>query len=627
VSRTSRRARYSVDRLFSKGTPVLMGWLALTTAAAVVIVAVVAFFTGRSGSSLLRLVWEGSQRVLDPGGIVSSGSPEDPAVFKVSMFASSVIGVVALACLIGLVTTELVKVFDNLRRGRSTVVEHGHTLILGWSDHVPMIVSETAAANANHPGQAIVILADHDPVQLRDTLFDKIGDTPGTRIIFRRGNPTSFNDLETVGFSEARSIIIMPDARSYSDCLEIKALLAVINHPRRRPEPYHIVMPLEDPANASVAKMVAGDEVEVVVFRDVAARIVAQTCCQPGLSSVYTELLDFKGDEIYFQEEPALIGKTFGEALLCYEYSAPIGLCAAGTPMLWPPFDTVIQAGDEVIAISADDDTVRLSAAVPEIQADAIYTGAIRENKPQSTLVLGWASSVPTIIRQLDSYVAPGSTITVLAPDRALSSEIDKIRGEVTHEVLELTTGASTDRETLDALGIPRYDHVVVCGASTSDPQEADARAMLTLLHLRDISRRTGACFSVVTEMRDASNRELATVAEADDFVVSEHLLGLMLAQIAEHKRLKPIFDDLFDPAGAEIYLKPAADYVLPGRPVNFYTVVEAARRRAEIAIGYRKLDGQGTESPLGFGVVVNPVKSSLITFGSEDRVIVIAED
>ena len=31
---------------------------------------------------------------------------------------------------------------------------------------------------------------------------------------------------------------------------------------------------------------------------------------------VYTELLDFGGDEIYMKEEPALVGKTFGDASL-----------------------------------------------------------------------------------------------------------------------------------------------------------------------------------------------------------------------------------------------------------------------------------------------------------------------
>jgi hypothetical protein len=634
TGRASRRARvkYFFDQLFSKGTPVLVGWLLVSAVAAVMVIAVISYLTGESGSSLPRLMWEGLQRMFDPGGIVSSADPSDSPTFKATMIATSVVGVIALACLIGLITTELEKVFENLRRGRSRVVERGHTLILGWSRHVPLVVKEIAIANGNHRGRSIVILADRDPVELREVLADEIGSTRRTRVIFRRGDPTNFNDLETVDFSGARAIIIVPNDLAYSDSLEIKALLAVINHPRRKPQPYHVVLSLSDPSNAAVAKMVAGDEVEVVVFHDVAARIVAQTCCQPGLSAVYTELLDFGGDEIYFKEEPRLAGKSFAESLLCYEDSAVIGLLPhQGMPMLWPPFDTVIGPGDKIIAISRDDDTVRLSTCAPQIQEEAILARSARKKASQRTLVLGWSPAMPTVIKELDAYVASGSTVTVLAPSAEVESMVKTLSAEISNQVLTAARGLHYDRETLNTLDIPSYQHVIVCGADSPDPQEADAQALLSLLHLRDIGRVNGVKFSVVTEMRDARDRELATVAKADDFVVSEHLLGLLLAQVAESKHLKPIFDDLFDPEGAEIYLKPATDYVEAGRAVDFYTLVEAARRHNEIAIGYRLVnervkDGGAESSGLGCGIVVNPSKSDLVAFEDEDCLIVIAD-
>ncbi len=40
---------------------------------------------------------------------------------------------------------------------------------------------------------------------------------------------------------------------------------------------------------------------------------------------------------------------------------------------------------------------------------------------------------------------------------------------------------------------------------------------------------------------------------------------------------------------GSEIYLKPIEDYVAADRQLTFYTVVESARQRGEIAIGYRR--------------------------------------
>ncbi len=52
---------------------------------------------------------------------------------------------------------------------------------------------------------------------------------------------------------------------------------------------------------------------------DVIARITAQACRQSGLSFVCQDLLDFDGDEIYFQPAPELEGHTFAEALLAFE--------------------------------------------------------------------------------------------------------------------------------------------------------------------------------------------------------------------------------------------------------------------------------------------------------------------
>ena len=59
---------------------------------------------------------------------------------------------------------------------------------------------------------------------------------------------------------------------------------------------------------------------------------------------------------------------------------------------------------------------------------------------------------------------------------------------------------------------------------------------------------------------------------------------------------------------------------------VNFYTVVEAARRKGEVAIGYR-IEGAADDAGRMYGVHINPTKSERVTFRHEDRIIVIAEN
>jgi len=99
-----------------------------------------------------------------------------------------------------------------------------------------------------------------------------------------------------------------------------------------------------------------------------------------------------------------------------------------------------------------------------------------------------------------------------------------------------------------------------------------------------------------------------------------------MLAQLAENPDLFEVFRDIFDPEGAEIYLKPISGYVEVGHPVTFHTVLEAACRQGETALGYRLAAESGSASH-NYGVHTNPKKSEKILFNLDDRIIVVAQD
>ena len=45
-------------------------------------------------------------------------------------------GIFVISTLISILTTGLESRIENLRKGRSRVIERGHTVILGWSDQV-----------------------------------------------------------------------------------------------------------------------------------------------------------------------------------------------------------------------------------------------------------------------------------------------------------------------------------------------------------------------------------------------------------------------------------------------------------------------------------------------------------
>jgi len=620
------RIRYAFDNTLARGPIALIAWLALGAAALVLVATLIVVLLGQlpDGLGLGQVFWNILSQAMTPNPV----DPNNPTPYLIVMFFVTVGSLFGVSLLIGVLNASIEHRVESLQRGRSRVIEHGHIVILGWNEQVFAIVAELVIANANQPNACIVILGEKDKVEMESAIREKVGRTGRTRVVCRTGNPIELTDLEIVSLDTARAIVVLGPEDDDPDSGVIKTVLAITNNPRRRPQPYHIVAEINDPKNMAVARLVGGAETELVLTGQLIARIIAQTCRQSGLSVVYTELLDFEGDEIYFKELPALVGKTFGEALLAFEDSAVLGLCpVGGAPKLNPPMDTVIKAGDQLIVVAEDDDAIRLSGqAAPPIQAEAIRLREPEHLKPERTLLLGWNDRAPEIISQLDAYVAHGSDLTVVADRSGPEATEPWCCPDLKNQTIRFQVGDTTDRGQLDELNIASYQHVVVLPYSDTLPvQRADARTLITLLHLRDISHHAQRRFAIVSEMLDVRNRTLAEVTRADDFIVSDRLVSLMLAQIAENKELNAVFDDLFDPAGSEIYLKHAANYVALGQPVSFYTVVEAARRCGEAAFGYR-LRALADDAAQAHGVVVNPDKSKPITFAEHDRIIVLAE-
>ena len=628
----SQRLRYHFDNLMSRGTPALIGMLFVLSLIVVFIAGAVITITGivqegESGRlSFGEAAWESLMRTLDSGtmgGDTGTG-------FRVVMLFVTLGGIFVVSALIGVLNNAIEGQMERLRKGRSMVLESNHTVILGWSAQVFTILNELMTANENQSNARIVIMANKDKVEMEDEIRDRVQVHGRTRMICRSGSPIDPNDLEIASPHRAKVIIVLPPENNDPDTDVIKTVLAITNNPNRRAEPYHIVTQIRDAKNMNVLKLVGvNDNVQAVLTGDLIARVVAQTSRQSGLSVVYTELMNFGGDEIYFKHEPALAGKTFGEALLAYEESCVIGLRKAdGRILLGPAMDSRIESDDQIFALSADDDTLRLSSLslIPIDEALIRSTAKPLTPKPEKCLILGWNRSGTTIVHELDHYVSKGSQVTVVADVYNIEKQIRAQGGRLQNQKVIVQEGETTDRDLLNKLGVDEYDHVIVLAYNTLEPQEADAKTLVTLLHLRDMAEEDETPFSIVSEMLDLRNRELAEATQVDDFIVSEHLVSLMMSQLSENAELFDVFTDIFDPEGAEIYLKPVDDYVATGEPVNFYTVVEAARRRGETALGYR-IASEANQAGKSYGVHTNPQKSGKVTFSPKDKVIVIAEN
>ena len=614
------RFRYWFDNSMSSGTPALIAWLSVLTLVLIVVFSVIVTgfgLAGRgSGHSFFHQLFSNLLHALDPGTI---GGDSGSWRFLLTMLALTIGGLFIVSALIGVIATGIDAKLADLRRGRSLVLERDHTVILGWSDSIFTILRELTLANESRRRPVVVVLADRDKVEMEDDLRAKVPDLRGTRLVCRSGSPMDIDDLALASHQTARAVILLaPEGSEDPDAEVIKTLLALTH---AGPDGPRIVAEIRNPTNLEAARLVGAERAVLLDIRETVAKLLVQTSRQSGAAAVYVELFDYEGDEIYFMVDHPLGDRTYGEGQLAFESASLIGVIERGITTLNPPPSTPL-AGKSLIVVAEDDSVlegeVQPAQASPE--TDALGTAQATDDRPGSALVLGWNQRAPIVLRELDHYAAPGSRLTVLTSlGHPEVPELVNIEVTVVH-------GSTTDRATLERHVEAGLDQVLVlCYSDDLEPQAADARTLVTLLHVRDILSSHETFTPVVSEMLDDRNRVLAQVAHVDDVVVSGEIVSLLVTQLSEDPRLEAVFRELLGSRGSEIYLRPAEWYVEPGREVSFATIVAGAVRRGETAIGYRTAALAG-DMDASFGVRVNPAKSETFAVATGDRVVVLAD-
>ena len=610
--------RYRFDNLMSKGLLSLIGLLTLITAIFVLLMTVLVMLFSSypvQGESVGEMIWFSLMHALDPGTVVGAEGLAYRAIMLITTFG----GLVFLAGLIGIVSGAFDTKVEELRKGRSRVIESDHTLILGWNSRVFSLVKEVSLANLSRKKASIVILAAGDKVEMEDAIKEQVGKIGKTSVIVRSGDPMSLADLEIASHATARSIIILAaDEAENADLVTMKTALALVNNPNRPEREYHIVAELQELENLERAQLVSAKEAKWILAGDVMSRIMVQTSRQSGLSQIFLDLLDFDGDEIYFTSKAHLVGKTYLQAQHEFSNATLIGVLRDGEVSLNPARNMKIKDGDQLIVIAPDDSLIRTSDSYTFDKA-AISNSKIAAPKPEKALILGQNVNLPVILSELEQYVAKGSSVTLVSDQpRMTLAPSDKLK-------VTFVDGDPTSRAVLDRVKVQSYDHIIVLANRELSAEESDAITLITLLQLRAIAAKSGKSFNIVTEMLDDKNRQLAESAEADDFIVSDQLIGLMMSQISENPDLADVFGYLFSSEGSEISLHPASWYVKLGETVDMHVLIEAAAKRGETAIGYRKADLESSQQN-SYGVALNPEKVRRFKLVEGDKVIVLAE-
>lgn len=616
------RARYAFDNAMARGSGAIVTLLALVLIGVVVVFTLISLITGVAPSHPVTTAFNVLLQTIDGGGDLSSSGLLAATIF----LAVTLVGLLIFGAFIGSIVTGMDARLEHLRQGRSDVLEHDHTLILGWSERIFVILAELAIANESRKRPSVVILAEQSKPEMEDAIRERVTDRRNTRIICRTGSPVSAADLDLVNHLGARSVIVLgADDDDEPDANVIKSLLALTRDGAERTPHRHIVAEIQEPATAHAGRLI--DEAIVLINKPkTVSRLIVQTSRQSGAAAVYRELLDFAGSEIYMRRDDRLTGQTYLDALLAYRACSVIGLMREGGEIvLNPPADRVLLSTDTIIAIAEDDSVLDAAELQPTAaEPDKIATRPGDPAAAEATLILGYNTRTPLVLKELADYAEPGSRAVLVADVPVDLATLPSTNG-AGQLAFEHHAANTTDRAVLDGLDIPAYDRVILMSYSDDlSVKRASARSLLTLLYLRDIVSGSEKSLTIVSEIVDRDDTELVKNAGVSDIVVSDEILSLLLTQVAENRHLGGVFQQLFKAEGSEIYLRPVGLYVV-AEPVSFATLIEAASRRGETAVGYWPAGARDLGDHM-HGILVNPAKTHVFAASPEDRLIVLAE-
>lgn len=587
--------------------------------------------------SFLDDIWFTWLQMTDPGNMNQDNMA--PTWLKITTVLSGVIGVVILSMLIAFITTALEKVFYNFRKGRGRVIEESQTLILGWNERVVDIIKELILANESEPYASVVVLSHEDKEVMDDLLDKRIPDRKTTSIITTTGDYANINELKRVSISEAKSVILLANCsesaasteRVASDVQSIKSIMAIISCQGGSNE-LPIIAEIFNKDKRELIEYFQDDNILALDSWEIMGKLLVQTSLTSGLEMVYNEILSFDGGEIYFYE--ANWNNTrFGVLPYHFADGIPMGVYNEADGLrLRPGRDYQLKEEDSIVILAEDDSTINFQAQ-QIYQPKAIpFQNKKKDAVQKSILILGWHSVAEIFISESADYLKDGSKFLICfnEPSPELTARVDELKKIYPDFDIELRNLDSLAMEQLELTAPFDHDNIVILSQKGEEqsPDKIDSDTLIILLLLRKLKEgKENVRTKIITQVLNSDNQEIITQTDVDDFIISNKLITMILAQLSEEPLIMKFYEDIFSEDGSEIYVKSLQLYTdqFPIK-ASFGDILELVNERDEICLGIR-LGSQSKNADQNFGVTLNLPKDKQVVLNADDYVVVLSED
>ncbi|KAL9314989.1 hypothetical protein ACSQ67_020441 [Phaseolus vulgaris] len=296
---------------------------------------------------------------------------------------------------------------------------------------------------------------------------------------------------------------------------------------------------------------------------------------------------------------------------------------------------------------------LRRSLGEKKVWRGSLPKDFVYPKSPERILFCGWRRDMEDMIMVLDASLAHGSELWMFndVPEKEREKKLTDGGLDINRlENISLVNrdGNAVIRRHLESLPLESFDSILILADESVEDSaiQADSRSLATLLLIRDIQARRlpyvamasqthGGSFSkgswigemkqasdktvIISEILDPRTKNLLSMSRISDYVLSNELVSMALAMVAEDRQINDVLEELFAEEGNEMHIRPADLYLCEGEELSFYEIMLRARQRREIVIGYRLDNAERA-------VINPPAKTDRRKWSLKDVFVVITE-
>ena len=529
------------------------------------------------------------------------------------------LGVAFSGTIIAFLAAKVSNFITNLNKGKSTIIDTNHYVIIGWNANIFNIFAEIQTANLNQSKPTILCFNGLDNLEMRAMIDLEISKFKKIRVLTRSGDVYNIADLARTNAKNAKSVIILDDTVKKNFNIETTLLAVKKNIPNNN---IPIVVQFSNEDNIATLSDLMSNQLYPISKNKLISNVTSQAVRNKHISTVVLDFLDYDGDEVYFFKAGVFVGLTFKQVMLNLQSEMLIGVLTNNNKVvLNPDKNYIIQNEDQLILIAEDDENILKLHDKPYL-SELLNVIAIKPRtesfeEPKSILVLGWSKLGQQIFDKTIQFLGAGSKVSFLYRKDFVTTIPNT--ENYSHEVSLIETNTNDQELLSNCLIANDFDIVLILGYDDYYSADvSDTYSMMKNLAVKKIleTKKTSFSTRIILQLNDGSKKDLISTNQESEFIVSDLLSALLITQLADNPKLWYVFEELFSNEGLKININHSDAYdPIKKEEISVEDLLILALKKDETLIGYVE-NNQCYLNPNKSKIINDITKTELIVIG-----------